>query len=50
MAAKVIWNTAYNPVGIVGAYGESELDSTIPPKSGFDTVPMNPHISVPNVS
>ena len=45
MAANVIWNMAYNPVGMVGAYVEREFDSITPPKNGFDSAPMNPQIS-----
>ena len=48
MAANVIWNTAYNPVGIVGAYVEREFDSITPPNNGLANVPMNPQISAPN--
>ena len=47
MAAKVIWKMAYNPVGMVGARVDRELDSTTPAKKGLVSCPIIPQTLLP---
>jgi len=48
MAANVIWNAAYKPLGIVGANVDNAFDFNTPPNKGLVSVPINPFVLVPN--